>query len=83
MIQIQTFHDPTVNLRFTFQPAVIAFPNTAQEVSTVAQIAQEFNYSVAARSGGVCLSLSDTSHISDGPSSIATLLMVLAEWTAL
>ena len=50
-----TFHDPTDNLRFTFQPAVIAFPNTAQDVSTIMQIAQEFNSSVAARSGGVCL----------------------------
>ena len=55
MMQIQTFHDPTVNLRFTFQPAVITFPNTAQDVSTIMQIAQEFHYSVAARSGGVCL----------------------------
>lgn len=40
------------NLRFTFQPAVIAFPNTPQDVSTVMKIAQQFNYQVVARSGG-------------------------------
>ena len=45
----------TVNLRFSFNPAAITFPNTAQDVSTILQIAQEFNYSVAARSGGVRL----------------------------
>ena len=47
------FHVPTDNLRFTFRPAAIAFPNTTQDVSTIMQVAQEFNYSVVARSGGV------------------------------
>ena len=51
----KTFHDPTDNLRFTFEPAAIAFPNTAQDVSTILQIAQACNYSVVARSGGVHL----------------------------
>ena len=52
-IKFKLYHDPTDNLRFNFQPAVIAFPKTAQNVSTIMQIAQEFNYSVVARSGGV------------------------------
>ena len=43
------------NLRFVFQPAAIAYPNTAQDVSAVLKIAQQFNYSVVARSGGVRL----------------------------
>ena len=47
------FVGSTDNLRFTFQPAAIVFPNTAQDVSAIMQIAQEFNYSVVARSGGV------------------------------
>jgi len=41
------------NLRFTFQPTAITFPKTAQDVSTIVQIAQQFNYSVVARSGGL------------------------------
>ena len=83
MIQIKKFHDPTDNLRFTFQPAVITFPKNAQDVSTIIQIAQKFSYSAVARSGGVCLWLSNASDISDGPSSIATLLILFAERTAL
>jgi len=42
-----------VNLRFTFEPAAIAFPNTAQDVSTVLKIGQQYNFQVVARSGGV------------------------------
>jgi hypothetical protein len=55
MIYFYSFHYPTDNLRFIFQPAAITFPNTAQDVSAIMQIAQEFNYSVVARSGGVRL----------------------------
>jgi hypothetical protein len=55
MIYFYSFHDPTDNLRFNFQPAAITFPNTAQDVSAITQIAREFNYSVVARSGGVRL----------------------------
>ena len=77
-------HDPTDNLRFNFQPAAITFPNTTQDVSTIMQITQKFNYSVVARSGGVRFFVTQhQAYISEGLSSIAILLMVLAEWTAL
>ena len=48
-------YDLTVNSRFSFKPAVITFPNNAHDVSVIIQIAQKFNYSAVARSGGVCL----------------------------
>ena len=48
-------HNSTVNLRFTYKPAAITFPKNTQDVSTIIQIAQEFSYSVVARSGGVRL----------------------------
>ena len=41
-----------VNLRFSVQPAAIAFPITTRDVSTIMQIAQKFNNSVVARSDG-------------------------------
>ena len=56
------FHEITDNLRFTFEPAAIAYPNTAQDVSTVLKMAQQSNYQVVARSGGVRTSLSNHPH---------------------
>lgn len=55
MIKLTFFHDPTVNLRFTFEPAAIVFPKTAKDVSSILQLAQQFNFPVVARSGGVRL----------------------------
>ncbi|RDB16274.1 putative FAD-linked oxidoreductase YgaK [Hypsizygus marmoreus] len=40
------------NLRFTFQPAAIAFPKTAQEVSEIVKIGAAQKLRVVARSGG-------------------------------
>ncbi|CAA7263467.1 unnamed protein product [Cyclocybe aegerita] len=40
------------NLRFTFQPAAIAYPNNAQDASTAMKIGAQFGYKVVARSGG-------------------------------
>ena len=53
MIKLTFFHDPTVNLRFTFEPAAIVFPKTAKDVSSILQLAQQFKFPVVARSGGV------------------------------
>lgn len=60
------FHDITVNWRFTFEPAAIAYPKTAHDVSAVLHIAQQCHYQVVARSGGVCPLLSNQpTHLSD------------------
>ncbi|KDR70248.1 hypothetical protein GALMADRAFT_255135 [Galerina marginata CBS 339.88] len=40
------------NLRFTFAPAAIAFPSTAEQVSAVLKIGAQHNHQVVARSGG-------------------------------
>ncbi|KAF5376218.1 hypothetical protein D9615_008500 [Tricholomella constricta] len=40
------------NLRFTFKPAAITFPRTAQEVSQIVKIGASENLEVVARSGG-------------------------------
>lgn len=40
------------NLRFTFEPAAIVFPKTTKDVSSILQLAQQFNFPVVARSGG-------------------------------
>ncbi|KAJ8078327.1 hypothetical protein PM082_000534 [Marasmius tenuissimus] len=40
------------NTRFTFKPAAVAYPKTAEDVSKVMQIAQTNNLPVSARSGG-------------------------------
>ncbi|KAF9482070.1 glucooligosaccharide oxidase [Pholiota conissans] len=40
------------NLRFDFEPAAVAFPATAQEVSKVIKLGQLVNHQVVARSGG-------------------------------
>ncbi|KIM45670.1 Glucooligosaccharide oxidase [Hebeloma cylindrosporum] len=40
------------NLRFTFQPAAIVYPNNAQDVSTAMKIGAHYNHQVVARSGG-------------------------------
>ena len=44
------------NARFDIEPAVVTYPNSASQVSQVVQVAAAFNYSVVARSGGVCSS---------------------------
>lgn len=44
-----------VNLRFDFQPAVVAFPNTPQDISEILTVGVENNLQVVARSGGVRL----------------------------
>jgi FAD/FMN-containing dehydrogenase len=41
-----------VNERFTIQPAAIAYPNNANDVSTAIKIANSFDINVVARSGG-------------------------------
>lgn len=43
----------TVNLRFDFEPAAVAFPTTIQEVSEIVKLGQLINHQVVARSGGV------------------------------
>ncbi|KAF8956211.1 glucooligosaccharide oxidase [Flammula alnicola] len=40
------------NLRYTFLPAAVAYPNSAQDVSTAMKIGAAFNLQVVARSGG-------------------------------
>jgi FAD/FMN-containing dehydrogenase len=45
----------TVNLRFSFQPATITYPQTIQDVSTIIKLGATYNLKVAARSGGVSL----------------------------
>ena len=41
-----------VNLRYTFHPAAIVYPNNAQDVSTAMKIGVQYNHQVVARSGG-------------------------------
>ena len=41
-----------VNLRYTFQPTAIVYPNNAQDVSTAMKIGVQYNHQVVARSGG-------------------------------
>ena len=41
-----------VNLRYTFRPAAIVYPNNAQDVSTAMKIGVQYNHQVVARSGG-------------------------------
>ncbi|KDR69186.1 hypothetical protein GALMADRAFT_272070 [Galerina marginata CBS 339.88] len=40
------------NLRFTFKPAAVAFPKSAQDVSTILKLATSFRHQAVARSGG-------------------------------
>ncbi|KAF8886861.1 glucooligosaccharide oxidase [Gymnopilus junonius] len=40
------------NRRFTFEPAAIAYPNSAQDVSTILSLCTSYNYKAVARSGG-------------------------------
>ncbi|PPQ96356.1 hypothetical protein CVT26_005043 [Gymnopilus dilepis] len=40
------------NRRFTFEPEAIAFPNSAQDVSTILSLCTTYNYKAIARSGG-------------------------------
>lgn len=42
-----------VNLRFTFEPAVVVFPASAKQVSEVIKAGDTFGLQVVARSGGV------------------------------
>jgi len=41
-----------VNLRYTFHPAAIVYPNNAEDVSTAIKIGAQYNHQVVARSGG-------------------------------
>ncbi|PPQ74535.1 hypothetical protein CVT24_000103 [Panaeolus cyanescens] len=40
------------NRRYTFKPAAVTYPRNTQDVSTIVKISAQYNYSVAARSGG-------------------------------
>ena len=47
------------NKRFDVEPAVVTYPKSASQVAKVVQVAAAFQYSVVARSGGVCSSCYD------------------------
>ncbi|KAF4621337.1 hypothetical protein D9613_000019 [Agrocybe pediades] len=40
------------NLRFDFEPAAVAFPTSAQEISDIIKLGNKVNHNVVARSGG-------------------------------
>lgn len=42
-----------VNLRFSFKPAAVAFPNSAEQVSEIIKLGSSYKLQVVARSGGV------------------------------
>ena len=44
-----------VNLRFSFQPAAVTYPQTPQQVSKIIKLGATYNLKIAARSGGVSL----------------------------
>ena len=50
---VRSNNTPSVNLRFSFQPAAVTYPKTPQDVSEIIQLGAAYNLQVAARSGGV------------------------------
>lgn len=40
------------NLRYTFEPAAVAYPTNAQQISALLKVSRQFNHQVVARSGG-------------------------------
>jgi hypothetical protein len=47
-----SYYSFTVNLRFTPEPAAVAYPSNAQEVSQIVKLGNEAGVAVVARSGG-------------------------------
>lgn len=61
---ILTVRFPIVNLRFSFQPAAIAYPTSPQEVSELIKLGVANKLQVVPRGGGVSFAVSSSVIIS-------------------